>query len=94
MYYMIAYWSIQCILSLHIHLADSSDFKLHNSPFLISEYSEWTVWNECPVTCAGGIQYRNRNVTVHTGNMTYVTFEDQSQACNTQACPPGIQSKC
>ena len=22
--------------------------------------------------------------------MTYITFEDQSQACNTQPCPPGM----
>lgn len=35
------------------------------------------------------MQYRDRNVTIHAGNASYFSFEVQSQACNTQVCPPG-----
>lgn len=52
-------------------------------------FSEWTEWNECPVSCGGGIQYRDRNKTIVEGNAIHVSFEDESRYCNTQPCPPG-----
>lgn len=54
-----------------------------------TEYSEWTSWDQCPVSCGGGVSYRERNVTIHSGNSSYYSYEVQSHACNTQPCPPG-----
>ena len=57
---------------------------------ILLEYGEWSEWDECSATCGGGVQYRERNVTVHTsGNSTYTTFQGESQVCSTQPCPPG-----
>ena len=54
-------------------------------------WGDWTAWNTCSVTCAGGTQARTRlcnNPAPSNGGANCVGSASESQACNTQSCPP------
>ena len=52
------------------------------------EWSLWTKWSMCNVTCAGGLQHRYRicTLTAHGGADCNGTAEEYTE-CNTDPCP-------
>jgi hypothetical protein len=59
-----------------------------------SEWSEWTAWCFCSVTCGGGTMYRHRECHAHPdpdcqgADCDYTPSGDEDSAdCNTQCCP-------
>jgi len=52
--------------------------------------STWSDWSSCSEVCLGGTQFRTRSITVpaYNGGASCPILEE-SQSCNTQACPPG-----
>ena len=52
------------------------------------EFTTWSDWGECDVTCGGGLQWRNRSCygPFYGGAECEGNFTD-SQECNTQNCP-------
>ena len=55
-------------------------------------FNIWSVWTECSVTCGGGNQTRNRtcsNPEPQNGGNDCVGDLEETQACNTDTCPPG-----
>ena len=52
------------------------------------EWSLWTKWSMCNVTCAGGLQHRYRicTLTAHGGSDCNGTAEEYTE-CNTDPCP-------
>lgn len=55
-------------------------------------YSEWGDWDDCTVTCGGGVQYRQRSCTnppPSGGGNDCLTLglPIESQPCNVNPCP-------
>jgi len=56
--------------------------------YVFSEFSNWSTWSACSVTCGGGTRSRSR--TCPTGNCTpdqYGNVLTQSESCQDQDCP-------
>ncbi|CAK9026820.1 Hemicentin-1 (Fibulin-6) (FIBL-6) [Durusdinium trenchii] len=53
------------------------------------EFQDWSAWQECPVTCAGGQQSRRREVEVPAtnGGKDCVGNKTESKVCKETACP-------
>mmetsp|Transcript_25160 Transcript_25160/g.72526 ORF Transcript_25160/g.72526 Transcript_25160/m.72526 type:complete len:487 (+) Transcript_25160:3-1463(+) len=53
------------------------------------EWSEWTSWTDCPVSCGGGKSSRRRNMTAEAANGGKKCVGDGSEEedCKTQTCP-------
>ena len=63
---------------------------LYFSPLVSGNWSAWSNWSSCSVTCGGGLQFRTRNCTnpppnYPGGNCTGNSADTQS--CNTSPCP-------
>lgn len=52
------------------------------------EFTDWTDWGKCDVTCGGGSQLRSRacNGPFHGGQNCSGAWEE-TQTCNSQNCP-------
>lgn len=52
------------------------------------EFTDWTDWGNCDVTCGGGSQLRSRtcNGPFHGGQNCSGAWEE-TQTCNSQNCP-------
>ena len=60
-------------------------------------WTEWTDWDECPVTCGGSLQNRTRECTgPFHGGANCTGPEDETQECNIEPCPSKtiLASKC
>ena len=52
------------------------------------EWLGWGAWGECNVTCAGGVQMRNRTCAGRAaGGKECDGDSEDFQECNTQPCP-------
>jgi hypothetical protein len=54
------------------------------------EWTPWTDWSECSVTCGGGTQHRARECvrpTVRNGQLTCEGSAFEDRKCNTNQCP-------
>ena len=70
-------WNIFYILNICIFLVDGN-------------YTTWSTWTTCTVTCGGGTQTRDRSCTnpaPKNGGNACVGAANENQACNTQNCP-------
>jgi hypothetical protein len=47
----------------------------------------WGSWDVCPVSCGGGIQYRNRGVVIQAQHGGECGALQQQQSCGTDTCP-------
>ena len=53
-------------------------------------WSEWSDWDACPVTCGGGVQNRSRTCTNPPpafGGMPCPGESDETRSCNEDPCP-------
>ena len=52
-------------------------------------WGDWSSWEDCSVTCAGGTQGRNRSIDVPAeyGGNDCTGNEAETQACNIDGCP-------
>lgn len=51
-------------------------------------WTEWTDWDECPITCGGGIQNRSRQcIGPEYGGANCTGPWDESRECGTIPCP-------
>ena len=52
-------------------------------------WGEWSSWEDCSVTCAGGTQGRKRSIDVPAeyGGNNCTGGDTENQACNTNSCP-------
>jgi len=68
-------------------LSESQSCNTHACP-VDCAVSGWGGWSECTQTCGGGTQARTRSVTTQLahGGAACPSL-DESQACNTEACP-------
>lgn len=57
--------------------------------FIVDGYWDpWSGWEDCDVSCGGGIQYRNRTcVEPLYGGANCTGNDTDDQECNTQNCP-------
>ncbi|XP_035664469.1 SCO-spondin-like [Branchiostoma floridae] len=54
------------------------------------EWSTWSPWSNCTVTCGGGVQYRYRscdNPPPSYGGLACTGMGEEAVHCNTQECP-------
>lgn len=62
-----------------------------------NDYSSWSSWSSCSVSCGGGTQSRSRSRTKNNPRYggsaaTGSTVENGSQACNTQSCGASLNT--
>ncbi|GFN97240.1 sco-spondin [Plakobranchus ocellatus] len=51
-------------------------------------YLDWSEWSECPVSCGGGVQWRNRTCEPpRHGGAECQGPDNVTRACNAQPCP-------
>ena len=54
------------------------------------QWSDWTNWGDCSVTCGGGKRKRNRTCTSpppQNGGQKCPGPSEEEEACNEQPCP-------
>lgn len=72
--------------------SENKECSLTSCP-IDGNYTEWTAWSDCSVTCGGGLQTRSRicsNPAPQNGgkNCNELGPANQTQACNPNPCRP------
>lgn len=56
-------------------------------------WEEWSQWEECNVTCAGGLQSRYRDcIGTAFGGQNCTGPSSETRECNTQFCPGNVDN--
>ena len=48
--------------------------------------TNWTIWDDCPVTCGGGRTSRSRDIVLGSGSECLLETVHQIRPCNTDPC--------
>jgi hypothetical protein len=79
---------------------DVSTFYLNVFVFVFivdGDWTDWTPWATCPVTCGGGIQDRSRtcsNPLPQYGGADCIGGDVEAQDCNIHFCPSKLNLLC
>ena len=82
---LVSWKDYECRYIFSILVSDTS-FKLI---IVNCEWSQWSQFGTCSVTCGGGTEERTRTISVpaQNGGTGCAGNDTESQECNTDACP-------
>ena len=74
----------------------STELSVKNAMVCVTvdgNWSGWSEWTMCSVTCEGGVQSRNRNCTNPSpahGGRGCDKHSNETRSCNIAHCPGGV----